>query len=122
MKNKNHITKPNQLPKYRMEKEWLNSSSCETDLGFQLTTNCQEIYPKRVAAKKAKATLCFLTGSRSRMKKAATLLFSALWGPGIRSWDHTIQRILTNMAMREQPGLQKGLETKLHKDHLKALG
>ena len=25
--------KPHQLPKYRLGKEWLNSSSCETDLG-----------------------------------------------------------------------------------------
>lgn len=34
------------------------------------------------------------------MKEAAALLFSALskqtWGPGMRSWDHTVQRTLTN--------------------------
>lgn len=64
-----------------------------------MTTNCQGIYANRAAAKKAKATLGFLTRRMYRMKEATIVLFSALskhpWGPGIRTWDRTVQRILT---------------------------
>lgn len=94
MKNQSHAMKPNQLPKYWMGKEWFNSSSCETDQGFQLSTNHQEIYANRATAKNTKATSCCLAKNRPRNKEAAALLCSAV-----------------------KAFLGSGLQTTLHKGH-----
>jgi len=124
-----HLGRKNERHKYRMGDTWLDSSTCERDLGVLVDDKLNMSQQCDVAAKKANAILgCINRSIVSRSKEVLIPLYSALVRPHleycVQFWAPQFRKDIDKLecVQRRATKMVKGMETVPYEQRLKELG
>ena len=117
------------MHRYRIGGTWLDSSTCERDLGVLVDRHLRMSQQCAGAAKKAKTVLgCINTGIASRSREVIVPLYNTPMRPQleccVQFWSPQYKKDAEALegVQRRAAQMTRGLEAKFYKEQLKELG